>query len=338
MKRLVIGVLCVGLCSGCTVRDSSTEDVVENKTEVITDLTESTLWSPETLKKGLTTVVEYDKIYNAYVNTEEDAKQAIIDYGIEQRTKYSNPDVENIELQMEKEFDILAVNLGEIDYQTATEIYDAFVYMYQTYPQMQGRLTNLTIGNLNMNYTALTTRKEFIINGEFGKIPFVVKREIVLGAAKFLRRDRLLESCREQVDYGYWPENANISSIVVHELGHQLLDIYVAKYYGFEGFYVTEENEDAYWKYSSDALKVNQYVVHMLLQKAYGQWLVNNEGSESEFRASISGYAEGIQLDGGISYTETVAEAVTDVYLNGENAAEASKMIVKELEKGLSGY
>lgn len=333
MKKLAIGLLCVVLCSGCIVQNSFVEDEVTDKTETATDLTENIPWSPETLKKGLTTVVEYDKVYDAYVNTKEDAKQAIVDYGIGQRAKYSNPDVKKIELQMEDEFDILAVNLGEIDYQTATEIYDAFVYMYQTYPQMRGELTNLTIGNLNMNYTALTTKREFIVNGESGKIPFVVKREIVLGAAKFLKRDRLLESCKEQVDCGYWPENSNISSIVVHELGHQLLDSYVAKYYGFEGFYVMEENEDAYWRYSSDALKVNQYVTQMLLEKAYEKWSIENEGSEGEFRASISGYAEGIQPDGGVSYTETVAEAVADVYLNSENAAEASKIIVDELKR-----
>lgn len=306
------------------VTEESTDEVSGESSE------DGSVWSPDSLKKGMITSVECEKQYDAYIASEAAAKQAIIDYGVLQRQNYSNPEVEEIELQMEKDYDILAVNLGEMDLETAKDVNAAFAYMYQTYPKLQGTLTNLTIGNLeNFGNTALTRTKEFIINGESGTFPFVVKREIILGAAKFLRRDRLLETCEEQVSIGYWPENSNISSIVVHELGHHLLDVYTAEKFGFEGFYVTEENADAYWKFTSDFLKINQTVPQEVMQNAYKRWIEDygHNGSFEDFQASISDYAKGIQADGGISYTETVAEAIADVYLNGENAADASKLI-----------
>ncbi len=291
-------------------------------------------WSPDSLKKGMVTAVECDKQYDAYIDSEDAAKQAIVDYGVLQRQNYSNPEISQLELYMEQAYGILAVNLGEMDVDTARDVNAAFDYMYQTYPWLYGTLTNLTIGNMeDFNHTAMTRTREFIINGEPGKCPFVVKREIILGAAKFLRRDRLVRTCEEQVTAGYWPANANISSIVVHELGHHLMDVYTATQFGFEGYYVTEENLGAYRKYTSDFLKVNQTVPQEVLQTAYKRWQAEygHEGSLEDFQASISEYAKGIQPDGGLSYTETVAEAVADVYLNGEQAADASKLIVEAL-------
>lgn len=292
---------------------------------------EEEAWSPDSLKEGMTTAVEYDKQYDTYIGSEEEARKAISDYGVQQRQNYFNPEVESIELQMEQDYGILAVNLGEMDLETARDVNDAFAYMYQTYPVLQGTLTNLTIGNLDFSNIALTQTREFIVNGESGRCPFVVKREIVLGAEKFLGRDRLVMTCEEQAATGYWPANSNVSSIVVHELGHHLLDVYTAAESGFAGCYVTEENAEAYWNYYSDFLKINQTVPQQILQVAYESWTkeYGYEGDMKDFQASISGYARGIQADGGISYSETVAEAVADVYLNGEQAADASRLIVK---------
>jgi len=322
------------MLSGCiniagVHRDMASTSDMQVTTEILSEEEQS--WSPDSLKEGMITAVEYDKQYDAYVDSESAARQAIADYGVMQRQNYSNPEVKKMELQMEQDYAILAVNLGEMDIETARDVDAAFAYMYQTYPGLQGTLTNLTIGNLdNFSNIALTQTKEFIINGESGKCPFVVKKEIILGAGKFLRRDRLVEICEEQVSTGYWPANSSISSIVVHELGHHLMDVYTATKLGFDGCYVTEENKEAYWAYSSDFLKINQTVPQEVLQTAYERWIgeYGHEGSMEDFQASISGYARGMKADGGISYSETVAEAVADVYLNGEQAADASRLIV----------
>lgn len=286
------------------------------------------------MKSGVKTVIDYESVFNAFVASKEEAEKAIRDYGIEQRSKYMNPLVQKIELDMEKEFGILAVNLGEIDVETAKDIQAAFAYMYQKYPILKGSLTNLSLGNFKNSSggkLALTDSRAFIINGEYGAYPQVIKDEIILGANKFLKRDSLLRTCDDMVKTGYWPDNSNITSIVVHELGHQLLAVYTKKRYGIlEGCYLTEKSKEAYSGYLTDSLSSNQTIAKEVMNKAYKNWEMNHPGSDYEtFCKSISDYAAGIQEDGGISYTETFAEAIADVYLNGENASEASREIEK---------
>lgn len=296
---------------------------------------ENTQWSADSLRKGLTTVIEYDKQYNAKVSSKEEAREAIIEYGIRQRERYSNSAVTDIELQIEQDYDLFAVNLGEIDEETAQDIEKAFFYMYETYPEIRGTLTNLSLGNFEnpkAGNIAVTQNSEFIINEEFGRYPFVVKYEIILNAAKFTNREKLLKDCAYNIETGYWPEGSDITSIVVHELGHQLLNVIAMQQFGFQDcYYVTEENADGYSQYVTDSLSVNQTVGKSIMQEAYTIWTeeYGNTGSEEDFRSSISHYAKGEQADGGVSYGETFAEAVADIYLNGEQAADASKAILQ---------
>lgn len=294
---------------------------------------DDTDWTAESLRDGLLTVIAYDKRYEARIEDEEAARQAIREYGKRQRQQYFNPAVVEIELRMEEEYDLLAVNLGEIEEETAKDIEAAFSYMYETYPQLRGSLTNLTLGNFDgkrAGNIALTQNAEFILSGDPGTYPFVVKYEIILNGAKFRNRDKLLKECALQVQQGYWPEGSNITSIVVHELGHQLLNTIAIEQFDLrDACFITEENGDAYSRYVTDSLSVNQTVGKSVMECAYDVWKseYGHTGSEEDFRRSISDYAAGIQEDGGISYGETFAEAIADIYLNGEQAADASQAI-----------
>lgn len=301
-------------------REKNTEEAAEKNTEE---------WSANSLKKGLMTVIDHDKTYNASVSSEEDARKVIASYGEMQRKKYDNPEVKEIEKKIETEFDIAAVTLGEIDIETANDVYKACQYAFNTYPELMGTLTDLTLGNIASNETALTRTIEFVSN--HNQIPYVIKREIILNANSFLVREKLLASCKYQEETGFWPKNADISMIVVHELGHHLLDNYIASECGFKGNYVTEDNYNNYMAYIEEQLAYKQSIAKQIMANAYKKWCETNEGTEEEFRESISGYALGKQGDGGISYTETFAEAIADLYANGENAAPASKLIVEEI-------
>lgn len=300
-----------------------------------------TSWSPDSLREGLTTVIEYDKQYSATIPSKEEAGNAIREYGIMQREKYFNPATEAIELQMEEEYGIFAVNMGEIDEATALDVKRAVAYMYETYPQIRGTLTNISLGNFEgqkVSNIAVTQSREFMLSGELGQCPYVVKHEIILNAAKFTNREKMMDDCEYQVAIGHWPENTDISSIVVHELGHHLLDVIAMEHYGLkDAYYITEQNEDAYILFSSDMLADNQTVAKSIMADAYAIWqdTYSHAGTEDEFRKSISGYAEGIQDDGGISYGETFAESIADVYLNKDAAADASKAIVAVANKRL---
>lgn len=288
-------------------------------------------WSIDSLKEGVTTAVDTDTRYKALVASKEDAEECIREYGKKQREKYSNPEVTEMELQMEQDYDIFAVNLGEIDVETAKDIERAFSYMYEEYPMLRGTLTNVSLGNFENTESgkiAVTQCNEFVINQEFAVCPYVIKHEIILGAGSFLNRKNLLKECEEMEKTGHWPKNMDISALVVHELGHQVLNIIAMQEFGLTTpYYITEDNQDAYSMYLTDLLSANQTVPKKVLETAFAKWQENHEGDYEAFCAEISDYAIGKQPDGGISYPETFAEGIADYYLNGENVADASKVI-----------
>lgn len=299
------------------------------------------------LKKGLVTACDAYKVFNAKVDSLEEAKQAITDYGQMQRELYDNDKVKKLEQKLESKYGILAVNLGEMDYATAKDIQKACDYMFKQYPQLRDTLTNISITNFpedKPSAIAITETREFIINEDYAATPFVVRYQIILNASKFLKRDRLLATCQEMVEAGHWPEGTNITSLIVHELGHQVLDTISMKKHGLKGdkkydcVYVTDDNIDGYSYYITDSLSANQAVPQEVLEEAYLLWKdkYGGNGSEEDFRVSISEYAGGVQEDGGISYPETVAEAVADVYLNKKKASDASKAIVEVLKKRIA--
>lgn len=295
----------------------------------------------KTAETLLETSINHRIVYNMEITSAEMAAAAIREEGEKQRAGYANPAVEKLELQMEKEFGILAVNLGEISEDTACEIYEAFQYMYDRYPCLYGSLTNLTLGNMG-NRTggtvALTERMVFIVNGDYGKYPFVEKSQIVLNARIFLDDEELTKVCDSQGEHGYWTEGANVSSVIVHELGHQLQNVIVQKKFGLEcPYYITEENGDTYGLYNTDRLKRTDNVTEEILQEAYGRWQADygNQGTYEEFAAEISQYALKDEKESVYSSSETFAEALADVYLNGENASDGAKVIEEVIEEYL---
>ena len=296
-------------------------------------------WSSKNLRKGLETAVEYDKQYNSYIASEQEALAAIKEYGILQRQNYSNRKVEKVEHRMEADYAICAVNLGEMQQETAEDIERAFGYMYDRYPKLRGTLTNISVGNFEgkaMSYIALTQSRVFVVHETEGVYPYVVKHEIILNAAKFFEREKLLAECSKQTENGHWPEKTDISSLVVHELGHHLLSVAAMEYYGLEkGYYITEDKADAYSRYVTDSLAEYQTFARETEDAAYEIWKgkYNHKGDRETFRESISLYAKGVQEDGGISYGETFAEAMADLYLHGENAKDASKSMEEALER-----
>lgn len=288
------------------------------------------------------TAIHYQVVYNMEVTSADMAVAAIAEEGRRQRANYDNPEVEAIEHRMEEEFGIFAVNLGEMSRETAEAVYDGFSYMYKKYPCLQGSLTNLTLGNMG-NKTggtmARTDRMAFVVNGDYGKCPFVEKYYIVLNARAFLDDEELKKTCRELSESGYWPKGADVSSILVHELGHQLQNVIVQKKFGLEcPYYITEENVDVFSLYNTDRLSTGDNTTEKILNKAYERWqeIYGNRGNYEEFVRSISDYAMGDEKEGKYSPSETFAEAVADVYLNGENAADASIAITEIIDEILA--
>lgn len=298
---------------------------------------------------GPRTAIKHDQRYLGQASNNDDALSLITQYGNMQREHYNNPEVTKIEMDLQSKYNIAAVNLGELDIDTAKDVEKGVSYMFDTYPILKGSLNTISLANLPANetsYVALTQSVDFIVQDNDGiEWPKTIRHEIILNANKWLDRDGMLKMCKEHVDSGYWFDNAkDPSKIVVHELGHQLLNVVRAKEYSFveNGIYMpcqlTDNNRDAYLDYYWSGTAMNQEVETKLIQNAYKEWKnKGNKGPEEEFRKSISQYANGIQKDGGVSYHETFAEAIADIYCNGDNASDASKAIVNQILKKING-
>lgn len=292
---------------------------------------------------GPRTGIKHDQLYAGSVPDEKTALNLITQYGEMQRERYDNTVVADIEKRLQQDYSIASVNLGEIDLETAKDIEQGIRYMFDTYPVMKGSLNTFSLANLQGReggYIALTQTVDFIVENDEG-IPKVVRNEIILNANKWLSKDQMMDMCKENVESGYWCKNAdNPSKIIVHELGHQLLNVIRAKEYGFVSSLdtnvymptlLTEANKESYLQYYWAGTALNQEIEKQLMADAYDAWKSSgNKGSEEDFRLSISKYANGIKSDGGISFHETFAEAVADVYCNGENASAASKAIMEQ--------
>lgn len=344
-----IGIVCVlGVGAFYILKPDSDSNLEElSDSEQITDIDKDlsmqpaeNRWSPDSLLKERKTVIDSKIVYSCYIKDIETAEKELRLSGEETRALYENEPVEKIEKEIEKEYGIYAVNLGEMDVETAKDIQRAVEYVYNRYPVIEGTLTNITLGNLDTSKSgiiAITRTREFMINETNGVAPFVMKHEIVLSAYSFLKREELLKTCREGAENGRWPQGMDISALVVHELGHQVLNAVAMAYYGYEHpYYVTEDTMDAFSFYITDSLAANQEIPKMVCNEAFEKWKTDYpKGSYEDFCNSISGYATGIQDDGGISYCETVAEAVTDIYLNGERASFASICVEEVLIQGI---
>ena len=74
-----------------------------------------------------------------------------------------------------------------------------------------------------------------------------------------------------------------------------------------------------------------------MLKTAYENYKKDTKKTLSfdEFRGSISRYALAKDNNGEYIYDETIAEAFHDTYLNGDNAKDASKYIIRVLKERL---
>lgn len=252
--------------------------------------------------------------------------------------------VETIEVRMQEQYGIGQVDLGEMTFDMAKQVEAAFSYMYGKYPVLQGQLTNLTLDDIDSDAIAVTeyTEDEEVETGksEDQLYPIVMKHQIVLNARDFLNEKRMNNQIRMLTSEGYWIDGTTVTALVVHELGHVLIDTIRMQQCGLTSFsYITTENAEAYAAYNTDVLAMNQTTTRGIVCSAWEnaktkiQETDGGEADMEEAMLTISGYAGRKQDDGGFSYDETCAEAIADVYIRGENCADFSAAIVDEMQK-----
>ena len=164
--------------------------------------------------------------------------------------------------------------------------------------------------------------------------PVAIKTQIILNAKYFLNIDRLTNSVEYGVKSGYFPRGASKSSAVAHEFGHYLSYVALLNHYNTSRLnFVRASQSELLYKVYDDFNNGNYSL--QILKEAYNRYqkMYDNDYSFDDFRKSISNYAVARDKSGAYIYDETIAEAFHDVYLNGEGAQPASRIIFNVLKE-----
>ena len=286
---------------------------------------------------GLTKIEYGNKYVRNYVNSVNEVYDLIKEDSVKQKDSCPE-EIISIENEIIKNYNIKAVNLCEMSPTFANELKDIIAYIYKKYPNQRGYLTNITLANVTENkyIAAFMPIFVFVNSDTTSTYPIGIKTQIILNAEYFLNEPHFNSTMNHGVNVGYYPKNAKKSTTLAHELAHYLSFRAMVNYYHANNInYVTNGGADTIFDIYDDFLAGN--FSFTIINNAYQKYVNNYNGSVSfdEFRHSISNYAVAKDKDGSYIYDETIAEAFHDCYLNGENAALASKLIWETLEEYL---
>lgn len=142
------------------------------------------------------------------------------------------------------------------------------------------------------------------------------KNDISLNPKLFKDPDAYRNLIKEQVNIGYWMKGTTIESDMVHEAAHVLEFVFLNRNINYKN---TLQKENA-WNNCNESGKVVLEAFNNLQAKGIIKGKRLNVLIED-----ISGYASE-------SYSETMAEAFSDCFINGDNAHEISKEIKRLVE------
>ena len=285
--------------------------------------------------KGETSVIYDNQYLGQTILKSTDEVKFFVGLDKDNNKRNCTEEIKMIEANIEANYGILAVNFCELDIEFARELENVAAYIYNTYPTARGKLTNITIANVDKNATYMAAFMPiftFVTSNTSSQYPLGIKTQIILNAKYFLNTSKIESSVSYGAKSGYFPPNATRSSAVAHEFGHYLSYVAMMNYYKADNLtFVRADNAallmDVYNDFGSGDFS------NKLVKAAYKKYTDNYGGTldYTGFRESISKYAVAKNGNGTYIYDETIAEAFHDCYLNGDNAVLASKLIVEEL-------
>ncbi|MCR5507275.1 MAG: hypothetical protein K6F34_01175 [Lachnospiraceae bacterium] len=275
-----------------------------------------------------------------YVPNEETARRLLRAQGELLRDEDRDEHVMEVERYLETTYDMESVYLKDMEPEIADAVKDACDHMYGRYPILNGYLTNITVKDEvteEISAISLFETETFIMNDSYEDIyPMVIRKQILLRAKDFENGRRLQNMIKINVRDGYWTEGTDVSAVIVHELGHALISCIISDQCGLGNtVYIDGDNADAYSEYNMQQLSDRQDLVKDLCNRAYDRYRneYGKDGSYEDFCKEISDYAQGLQDDGGISYDETVAEAISNGYVHGDDCVLPAALILEEIDR-----
>lgn len=174
-----------------------------------------------------------------------------------------------------------------------------------------------SLRNMLNQYPEINKYVKRISTSEHGAMVFRPnENDISLNPKFFKDPDAYRNLIKEQVERGYWIKGTTIESDMVHESAHVLEFVFLNRNVNYKN---TLQKENA-WNNCNESGKVVLEAFNNLQAKGIIKGKRLNVLIED-----ISGYASE-------SYSETMAEAFSDCFINGDNAHEISKEIKRLVE------
>ena len=279
-----------------------------------------------------TAIIKTDNMYsNMDINSLDDAKE-IITKDLDGQTFKCSYSMDTLRLAIDLETDhkITNVSLCDVPKEEALKIKEVVDRMYELFPNIEGALTNISITNPTSkdDYVAyFQSMYQFVNNNEnINNYNKVNKTQILLNSYYFLNNNDAT------FDENYYVKDVTKESLIAHELGHYIVFKAFLNQNNLDNIIlVTKENE------SRINELIKEYDTSLFADSVVNQALLSynleNETNLTidDFASLISNYAA-IKENNRLVTNETIAEAIHDYYLHGDNCSKASKDIVNTIK------
>lgn len=173
--------------------------------------------------------------------------------------------------------------------------------VYKDFPQIKGKIKEISViehpnGGLNITPDIKDNKYIMEVNKKFYGDINIVKRQY-----------------QNDVKNGFHPKNTTYEDLGNHELGHCVTFEIIKNKYTDKNLIIKDWNNDITTK--------------EIVQKAFNNLGISDKISQNMLRNNISTYAR-------TKYSETIGEAFSDYYKNGNRASILSKEVVK-IMKGM---
>ncbi len=279
-----------------------------------------------------TAIIKTDNMYsNMDINDLDDAKNIITkDLDVQTFKCSYSMDTLRLAIDLETDHKITNVSLCDVPKEEAIKIKEVIDKIYYLFPNIEGTLTNISITNPTSkdDYVAyFQSMYQFVNNNEnINNYNKVNKTQILLNSYYFLN------NTDAKLDQNWYVKDVTKESLIAHELGHYIV---------FKAFLKQKNMEDIILVTKDNETKINNLIKEYdsglfadnILNLSLVSYNFNNKANLTidEFASSISNYAAYKNNDKLIA-NETIAEAIHDYYLHGDNSAKASLEIVNTIK------
>lgn len=289
-----------------------------------------------------TSIIKTDNKYrNKDINNYEEALEIIKrDFNEQSWLCENSIEVSKIEYELQENLSISSVSFCDVTYEETLKLKEVILKMYKLFPNIEGALTNITIANASSSSEYIAYFQplyQFVnINENINLYNKVNKTQILLNSYYFLNEDILDSSIENIVEENWYVDGVTWESIIAHELGHYISFVVLLKEKGLKNItFVTNENYlqiDNVIKVFNEGTFSTELINEALMNY---NTIYNTNININTFASSISNYAATKDKNGNLIADETIAEAIHDYYLHGNNMKTSSREIINVIKDRL---